>query len=144
MEWLYFMLQLWGIVAYASAAVAGFRALAILSHTVPPWPPCIVAESTAWLFGKARGRRWCADDYFTVGVLITAMASLMMMSAQLVPFVAAKQLPNSWEELHTMSGYTGTLMDLAGRLGHVALGSGLIILHAGAALVPAQGRARDE
>lgn len=127
----------WALIAYIAAAVAGFRAMTHLADDLPPWPPCIVIDSTRWLFGQSPHRRWEPQDYFTVGVLFSALASAMLAITVLMPLLEVKSFPETLDEAAAMIGATGTLSDIARRIAHVVMGSGLIILHTGAAMAAA-------
>jgi len=136
-------LHVWALVAYLAAAVAGFRATVRLAGDIPPWPPCIVIDSTRWLFGHGPHRQWEPEDYWTVGVLFTSMAAAMLAVTVVMPLLEIKARPESIEDAAAMIGASGTLSDIARRIAHVAMGSGLIILHAGAAMAAAHREERD-
>jgi hypothetical protein len=113
----------WAVAAYATAAIAGVRALTLSYQGPPASPLCLIADATRWVFGiRMSTAGWRPSDFMVLGVALAVLACLIG-----VVSTADFLVSYDWRKLGR-----GESLVLAG--GHIIAGSALILLHCSAAL----------
>jgi hypothetical protein len=119
----------WQLVAYLGAALAGLRLFSELKSEGAPRPFCVIAAVTRCLLSlRAQGQRVDASDMLRFGGL--ALAALCLAMAGNTAFYL---LHADWRDL-------GALQSLLWVLGHIGVGSGLMVALTGAHRLIVEGR----